>query len=187
MRNLFRTILGAVTGAVMAASAAQAAVHTYDLGSLPAGDTAFTGVTGAGSFTDYIKFQLPFAGAFTVSYSDSAGAGKIVGGQLALYACLSNCAGESVSLLPLGTLIDSAPLVSLGALRFGGFGPDLLVAAEYFLKLTGVAPSGSVGFAGTITVASAVPEPETWAMMLVGFAGLAFVTGRRRKTAVALA
>jgi hypothetical protein len=30
-----------------------------------------------------------------------------------------------------------------------------------------------------------VPEPSTWAMMLLGFAGLGFVTYRRRNTALA--
>jgi hypothetical protein len=30
-------------------------------------------------------------------------------------------------------------------------------------------------------VASDVPEPSTWAMLLIGFVGLAFVSHRRRK------
>jgi hypothetical protein len=34
-------------------------------------------------------------------------------------------------------------------------------------------------------LASGVPEPATWAMMLIGFGGLAFATSRRRRIAVA--
>ncbi|MBL8655098.1 MAG: PEP-CTERM sorting domain-containing protein, partial [Alphaproteobacteria bacterium] len=41
--------------------------------------------------------------------------------------------------------------------------------------------TGNVG----ATIASGVPEPSTWAMMLVGFAGLAMAT-RRRQRAIAL-
>jgi hypothetical protein len=33
----------------------------------------------------------------------------------------------------------------------------------------------------TVTVGSAVPEPSTWAMMLVGFAGLGFAFRRSRR------
>jgi hypothetical protein len=41
--------------------------------------------------------------------------------------------------------------------------------------------------AGNVLVSSvsgAVPEPATWAMMLIGFAGLGFVAHRRKRTAV---
>ena len=34
---------------------------------------------------------------------------------------------------------------------------------------------------------TAVPEPSTWAMMLVGFGGLGYAAFRRRRTAVAIA
>jgi hypothetical protein len=34
-----------------------------------------------------------------------------------------------------------------------------------------------------IGIASAVPEPSTWAMMILGFAGVGFMTYRRRKNA----
>jgi hypothetical protein len=40
---------------------------------------------------------------------------------------------------------------------------------------------------GTITVSSAVPEPSTWAMMILGFAGLGFLAHRRRRMQRALA
>ena len=36
-----------------------------------------------------------------------------------------------------------------------------------------------------IGATSAVPEPSTWAMMFMGFAGLGFIGCRARKTAVA--
>jgi hypothetical protein len=40
-------------------------------------------------------------------------------------------------------------------------------------------------FGGTVSVSqvAAVPEPSTWAMMILGFAGVGFMTYRRRKTA----
>jgi PEP-CTERM motif len=37
----------------------------------------------------------------------------------------------------------------------------------------------------TITLAGAVPEPSTWAMMILGFAGVGFMAYRRRKSALA--
>lgn len=48
----------------------------------------------------------------------------------------------------------------------------------------GFHPGQSLGFTLIDTVA-AVPEPSTWAMMLLGFAGIAFVAYRRKTVAVA--
>ena len=42
------------------------------------------------------------------------------------------------------------------------------------------------GFEGIASVA-AVPEPSTWAMMILGFAGVGFMANRRRKSALAVA
>jgi hypothetical protein len=39
----------------------------------------------------------------------------------------------------------------------------------------------------TVTQIAAVPEPSTWAMMILGFAGIGFVAYRRRNQAVTLA
>lgn len=38
---------------------------------------------------------------------------------------------------------------------------------------------------GTVSVAGAVPEPSTWAMIILGFAGLGFM-GHRRRNKMAL-
>jgi hypothetical protein len=39
--------------------------------------------------------------------------------------------------------------------------------------------------AGGLDVGGGVPEPSTWAMMLIGFAGLGFAAYRRRKSVLA--
>jgi hypothetical protein len=59
-----------------------------------------------------------------------------------------------------------------------GSGGDFFAADLIFLS-TG--KTGSVA-AGTLVMA-AVPEPSTWAMMILGFAGMGFLTYRRRKVA----
>jgi hypothetical protein len=40
-------------------------------------------------------------------------------------------------------------------------------------------------YAVAVTDPSSAPEPSTWAMMLLGFAGLGFVATRRRRTPIA--
>ena len=44
----------------------------------------------------------------------------------------------------------------------------------------------SINFLEGTTTSSPVPEPSTWAMMLLGFAGLAFAGLRSRKTSVSI-
>ena len=39
---------------------------------------------------------------------------------------------------------------------------------------------------GVVTIGSAVPEPSTWAMMILGFCGLGFMTYRRKQNGSAL-
>ncbi len=47
----------------------------------------------------------------------------------------------------------------------------------------GLESSNSVPFSGQIVV-TAVPEASTWAMMILGFAGLGFLAHRRRNAAL---
>ena len=42
---------------------------------------------------------------------------------------------------------------------------------------------GLVRVYGTATPVASVPEPSTWAMMLLGFAGVGFIAYRRKKLA----
>ncbi len=65
-------------------------------------------------------------------------------------------------------------------------GSDLGPVVDLTFGYTLVA-DGSGGFGFDLAVGGAVPEPSTWAMMLVGFAGLGFAGYRsaRRQAAVA--
>jgi PEP-CTERM motif len=45
---------------------------------------------------------------------------------------------------------------------------------------------GDGGVAGTLTIAAAVPEPSTWAMMILGFCGVGFMAYRRKQNGLAL-
>ncbi|MBA7574766.1 hypothetical protein ES708_16581 [subsurface metagenome] len=177
-------------------TSAQAAVKSYDLGAIPVGaSSAYTGTTGTGSFTVYEKFSFGTAPVdASVSYSDTVrfATNAITGGVLSLFSCSSNCTGTALA--PTGTLITSSPLINLGTTQqVAGFGPvTLATAGAYFLEITGSTKASAPGvtYAGTISldsVAGGVPEPSTWAMMLIGFAGLAFAYGSSNRANSALA
>ena len=73
--------------------------------------------------------------------------------------------------------ITTTPLAAFGVLQTG------LNAGDAYLNIhTTTSPSGEIrGFL------HAVPEPSTWAMMILGFAGIGFMAYRRsRKNTMAL-
>jgi PEP-CTERM motif len=69
-----------------------------------------------------------------------------------------------------------------------GFSFSGLAAGNYDLAVSGYLSRGQVfgGYTGAIsstaTIAAAVPEPETYAMLLLGLAGVGFAARRRNKT-----
>ena len=46
--------------------------------------------------------------------------------------------------------------------------------------------SGNTGPVGALTLTTAVPEPSTWAMMILGFVGVGFMAYRRKQNGSAL-
>jgi len=57
---------------------------------------------------------------------------------------------------------------------------ETLGPGDYTVIITGTAHR-TLGVGGTVTTSS-VPEPSTWAMLTLGFAGLGYAAFRRRKT-----
>lgn len=180
-----RFLLSAALLAAVGVSPVSAAVVTVaDVGSvlneskaLPAEATPGSGIP----FVEYFTFSLPTQEEVTVSMSDSAiGTEKIVGGVLSTN--FHTTTGPAPLFIPAGTLIDSTPLTNTVGGQDATLGPDVLGAGDYFVELAGTSGKSPIKIAidGTIT-ASAVPEPGTWAMLGLGFGGLALAGFKRSR------
>jgi hypothetical protein len=92
---------------------------------------------------------------------------------------------NSLALSVDGYTLTGADLVSLGAL---GEGSQSLPADNQWVRITGLGAFTQASFSSTqnafeFSLGSGVPEPSTWAMMALGFAGLGFMSWRGpRKT-----
>lgn len=158
--------------ALAAAGPAMATICSYDstLETLSSVDTEFgAACLGSGSFTHYYTFSL--ASLSGVNGRADEWDLRFLGISTALYSI-----GLSGGSLGSAWLTDSSPL---NGFTFGNLG-----AGSYSLRVTGAVDGWSGGYDGTIravsTVASAVPEPETYAMLALGLAGVGWVTRRRK-------
>ena len=84
----------------------------------------------------------------------------------------------------------TSSVVQTLALTFGGSAwtasfTDKLAPGSYQVFVTGTDNVTSLGVGGTVTT-SGVPEPSTWAMMALGFAGLGYGAFRQRKTKISM-
>ncbi len=75
------------------------------------------------------------------------------------------------------TLIDSIALVFNGSTYTASF-TDLLGPGNYTAEITGTVNVARLGIGGTVST-DAIPEPSTWAMLMLGFAGLGYAAYRR--------
>jgi PEP-CTERM motif len=90
---------------------------------------------------------------------------------------------NSLAITVDGYTLTGADLVSLGAL---GTGNQNLPADNQWVTITGLGAFAQASFSSTgnafeFSLGTAVPEPSTWAMMLVGFAGLGYAGYRRAR------
>jgi len=106
-----------------------------------------------------------------------------------LVATLSGTSDQSISFTSFdlysgvsngaNTLVATGDVFSpLAKLSFGALTSDYL-AGSYFIKIIGL-QSGVSSYNGNITLTSAVPEPETYGMMLAGLGLMGFVARRRK-------
>ena len=132
-----------------------------------------------GSFAAYgdIVFTDSFSGTF-----NSAGAGSIVwdAGNLAagvynFEASVTSTGNISISkgMFNSDGLGNLTSKIIYGSGAFGG--GNMQVSFDF---LSGAKPGGSYG--GALTITSAVPEPETYALMLAGLGVMGFIAMRRK-------
>ena len=132
-----------------------------------------------GSFAAYgdIVFTDSFKGTF-----DSAGAGSFTwdagtlgAGLYNFEASVTSTGNISISngMFNSDGLGNLTPKIVYGTGAFGG--GDMKVSFDF---LSGAKPGGSFG--GALTITSAVPEPETYALMLAGLGVMGFIAMRRK-------
>jgi hypothetical protein len=184
MRHFKFGILGSLALLLLSATQLQASV-VFSGGANPDGTTSATGLFG-GSFSGavsapvYEKFSLSAISQIIASFLiNDALRTPAVTGTIELFSCVNNCSGASI---PSGTAIAASlsSLVSGGPLQVAGFNLLAEPAGNYFLEFipSSPVPSGDA-FSGQV-ITAAVPEPATWAMLLLGFAGIGFLAYRRK-------
>jgi len=83
-----------------------------------------------------------------------------------------------------GTVVMSEALTYNGSAYTASF-TDKLNSGDYYYVVTGTNNVNLLGV-GTSVITSSVPEPSTWAMMALGFAGLGYAAFRQRKTQISM-
>ena len=160
MKKLLLAAAMAVSAIAVSAPAHAAAVISFDG---TTGTFAHNSIAG-GAFSDTLKFTVPGIGSVGSTISSIA------------VSFLNNIDFTSVTLN--GQEFDIA---SLGMLEFRSIKVPV-GAGEQTLVISGNS-GGNGSYSGTL--AFAVPEPESWAMMITGFglAGAAIRTRKRRQGA----
>ena len=175
-------IAGLATVALAAPIGVAHASVMYDLTlTATSGDT----INGSGSFT---VSSAPLTGVNQVSnYEQSPGNS----GDGTLTGLTINIDGDTFTLATKNN--GSNPLVqftsgTLDDITYAGVAADgdsLMMTSDFvfFIVTSRTQEIGSF----TATLAPAVPEPSTWAMLLMGFCGLGFMAYRRKNAALRFA
>jgi PEP-CTERM motif len=140
------------------------------------------------TFTYYYEFTLPKAEFVSASMSISGPTSDQIPSNSGSFILADwTNTGSSAPYVPSGATIED---VTISGPAPGGEGAflgtmtsmgDPEPAGTYFVEITGVSGGGGLQLAVDGNVTATAPEPSTWAMVLLGFAGLGFASYRRRR------
>jgi len=178
---MFRNIaLSGLLALGLASGAHAVNAYSVDFGEItPAFDTDGIVKVGTGAFVYdfFFKASVPYVGAVSLADLPSVN----VGSQQ------YNVTGLSLSLWKDGGVLGvrDAGDTFFGALGSGDYisvqTPGAFAAGNYFFEATGVGAGTSGGrLSYSASAATAVPEPQTYAMLLAGLCTIGFLTRRRR-------
>ena len=133
---------------------------------------------GTNSFSSSFTISDPLAGIYSIS-GDTSTPGVIFSdtSNLTCIASVMGCTVGTVYNLIIGTTPSG----------FSAFGLPLtnLAAGDYRLTINGISPN-SGSFTGNVRITTgAVPEPGTWALMLLGFGAVGLAMRRKRRPVLA--
>jgi hypothetical protein len=154
-----------------------------DLGSFNLGNTPATatlarpaGVGETGTFVDDYTFSTSvtsFVTGSSVTNNFGATSGQIIDGlSVTLFSGSPNTGSSLETAL--------ANLLAPGV-QFGSIAPFTIAPGTYYVEIAGTVagPTDTSHYGGSFSI-SAVPEPSTWAMMILGFIGVGFMAYRRK-------
>ena len=175
--NVNKALMAALLLGVV--SQAQAANDTTNIGLLPTEPTTFNGTIthlGLAAFTDTFNFSMPSSGlsALVADFEISFGPNALYDIN-SITAVLYNGSNGS------GTWISNLAGSGTNAVNdsFGG----LLASNNYSILVSGT-PIGENGGIYAYAFTAAVPEAETYAMMLAGLGLVGFMARRRTSMSV---
>jgi len=183
-----RFVLGLVAcSALTIASAANAAINITGFNGLDASPAVTNGITQdyvswsantepSGSFTSWFTFHNTSPGLYSI-VADTSTLGATITDLV-----LSSSDGLTPYYSFTGGTANSASLLT-GNLGAGDF--RLTFSGNSGLDMNGVANPASVVTGNFTFYVQAVPEPATWALMLLGFGGIGVAMRRRRIPALA--
>ena len=192
MRSLVLSVLGATalaSGSIASAAVTVNAVTVVNLNdpnpstsvataggntTINFGFNPIVNAEGTNSFSSSFTISDPLAGIYSIS-GDTSTPGVIFSNtsNLTCIASVMGCTVGTVYNLIIGTTPSG----------FSAFGLPLtnLAAGDYRLTINGISPN-SGSFTGNVRITTgAVPEPGTWALMLLGFGAVGFAMRRQRK------
>lgn len=176
--------------ATVAVFALAAPAHAAVVGDLGVNPTSSQGAFSnqslpTGTFADQWTFQLvgdqllTIGSATNVYPQASDFIAQFNGSVFEIVGAIDAVPGSGDDLLVLGPAFATPGNCSPGCQVFGG--SAILDGGDYYLNIAGFAGS-TAGYGGDLAVvAPAVPEPATWLMMGLGFAGMGFLAMRKRR------
>ena len=202
----FRAVLLAAGVAIGLASSANAGVVSYDL---------FTDIPGLGAIN--VRVNIDDAALLVSGTGNSSryeGAGITGSGTIGGNAFSFDSGGITIGNFEPGSLLGDQLTFQSHSLN-GTIGPNPIVQIGFVMTVDNarisdtalssvsafvgsineaysevVAPSPTIYYGSnpiTLTAVAPVPEPSTWAMMILGFAGVGYMTYRRRKQTASFA